>query len=319
MIKNSNSQLSTNPGPRLAFILGIDKRSGTNYLFRLLREHPHCSGPGPVWEDWFVENSRFLKHFGERVCRRWAPEWGVPESVGGEPRIMRGFGDALRDFLLLQLPDRDSSQVLLAKTPSIEGLEHFFELFPDAHLIILVRDGRALVESGVRSFGWKYEGATRRWRERARKILKFIDENRSSDRSILLLRYEDLVTDQASESTKVFRFLGVNPDLFDFNMAKTLSVTGTCETKSAEGRLDWRPQERRLDFNPLARARDWGWKQHERFNWLAGEEMKKLGYDLRLPICGRFGSIRNSYRDIAFTASRNAVRLKRRVSRLLSK
>ena len=60
------------------FILGIMPRSGTNYLWDLLRVHPACApAREPIREDFFIEESDDLLAFTRHVAERWDPMWGA--------------------------------------------------------------------------------------------------------------------------------------------------------------------------------------------------------------------------------------------------
>ena len=65
-----------------------------------------------------------------------------------------------------------TSRRVVTKMPSVEQADRFFELFPNCPLIVLVRDGRNVSESGVKSFGWSYERAFDRWRRAADVVLE---------------------------------------------------------------------------------------------------------------------------------------------------
>ncbi len=161
------------------------------------------------------------------------------------------------------------------------GLNNFFDLFPDAYLILLVRDGRAVVESGVRSFDWDYEDATWKWREGAQAIIGFEESHKNANKKFMLLKYEHLVMNEKNELLKIFDFLGVNPALFDFNNAQALGVTGSSEGRKQTAAISWDATvEKGSDFNPLARFENWDSKKRERFHWISGEQMVRLGYEL---------------------------------------
>lgn len=56
------------------FIHGILPRSGTNFLWDLLRLHPDCAPARvPVDEDWFLAHSDHLVHFVDDVGAAWDP------------------------------------------------------------------------------------------------------------------------------------------------------------------------------------------------------------------------------------------------------
>jgi len=266
------------------FILGILHRSGTNYLFRLLREHPECSGPGPIWEDFFVHNLDKMQNYLEDVQREWDhKKWGVEQKMGALGSMKAYLGNGIKSILDEQLicdEEKSNPKVLLTKTPSVRNIDKFFEFFPNDHLIIIVRDGRSLTESGVKSFGWNYERAMRKWARGAKAILDLINQYQGTDKKILLLRYEDIFEDEERELRRAFRFLDVNPDIHDYESAKQLGVTGSSELKGKEGKLHWKITERDKKFDPRQRYENWSTRRHNRFKWIAGKYMKELGYDL---------------------------------------
>lgn len=298
MQKNMHHPDDSTLEPKLCFILGILQRSGTNYVFRLLREHPDCTGPGPLWEDYFVHDSEMLKKYTDSVYKFWSPEWDVHKKIGHHPQetLLRYFGDAISRFLRLQVtgdtvnqpatnkdsPKKNGPKILLTKTPSVVGLDNFFDLFPDVYLILVIRDGRAVVESGVRSFGWNYEVAMQRWRAGAHTILDLKEKYQNSNKKLLIVKYEDLFIDERTELLRVFNFLGLDPKRFDFDRVKSLGVTGSSETIKQAGAVHWQVTEKGKDFNPVARFSNWDRKKHERFNWVVGRYMSKLGYDIEV-------------------------------------
>ena len=141
--------------PKLCFVLGVLKRSGTNYFLRLLREHPDCTAPNIIAEDRLVQHSEILKQYTNSIYKSWVPKWDVPKKVGPQETLLRYFGDALSRFLRLQLngnlvnqPDfnqglieENGPKIMVTKTPSVVGFENFFDLFPDSYLILIIRDG----------------------------------------------------------------------------------------------------------------------------------------------------------------------------------
>lgn len=320
--------------PKICFILGIKQRSGTNFIYRLLREHPSCAGPGPIWEDHLLQHSKILSQYTNILYKSWNPNWEVEKKIGGQETLLRYFGDAIENFLRLQLSEgsvnqpaskqslteQGESQILLSKTPNVEGLDNFFDLFPDAYLILIVRDGRAVVESGVRSFNYDYENMMREWRIGAETILDFKEKFENANKKYLILKYEDLVINEKNELLKIFSFLDLDPELFDFDSAKSLGVTGSSELRDQTGSIHWQVTEKKAEFNPLARFSNWDRKKHERFNWIAGQQMTRLGYELAV-IRGnkQLYVIRNKLRDLKETLKAIGLRIFRRAVKVIRK
>ncbi len=284
----------SNPQPKLCFILGIQQRSGTNYLYRLLGQHPDCYAQGPIMEDFLIHHVDLLKDYAHRVYGMWNPKWGVAQKIGPPEILLQHFGHALRQFLHQQLTTAKTEsesasasvtsasqpQVLLTKSPSVRGLHHFFKVFPDDYLIVIVRDGRSVVESGVRSFDWDYEAAMRNWAASARAILNFQKKYANSDRKLLILRYEDIYQDEAIALRQIFDFLGLDPDRYNFDELQLFEVIGSSDLRRREGAVHWQGSTKQQDFNPLNRFQHWSPYRHSRFNWIAGQPMKQLGYEL---------------------------------------
>lgn len=287
-LTDANTQ---NNNTRICFILGILQRSGTNYLFKLLTQHPQCVGPGPIWEDFFIQYSSILEEYARSVAKKWNPKWEVFQKIGPTETLLQNLGDGIRKYMLLQLKQiphlefrqpHDSvvhKKILVTKTPSVINCSNFLNFFPNDYLIVITRDGRSVVESGVRSFNWSYEKATRNWVKGAKQILELKDKYNNSP-NILFLKYEDIFKDEKGQLNKVFEFLNINSQSFDFETAGSMEVFGSSDTKIQQGKLHWTGTQKSKDFNPLTRYSSWSEMRHMRFNWLAGQYMKMLGYEL---------------------------------------
>jgi hypothetical protein len=279
-------------GDRPIFLLGILKRSGTNHLHDLLCLHPEVAAPAPIWEDHVLREAERLAAYAAAVRGRWSPEWGVGEKE--ELELLRRLGDGVLAFLRERAPGRR----LVTRTPSVANLALFPRLFPDAKLVILVRDGRALVESGVRSFGWRYESRIRRWAAAARGILAFDAAQAAAGRH-RIVKYEDLVARLEPTLVELLRFLELDASVYDFARASALPVRGSSTLRSGESTaVDWKPVARAADFDPLARAEGWSRALADRFDWLAGRELRALGYDAPPVTDSRWRRLRNRMLDL---------------------
>lgn len=277
----------------VCFILGIMPRSGTNFLLRLLTLHPACVDPGRIGEDFFVHNSDLLVRYVNEIYKIWR-SWTAKKDILPPDVLLSYFGDALTRFLNFQFACKSTkaagsdqgyspsgqARFLVVKTPSVRCLLNFFRIFPAAHLVILIRDGRAVVESGVRSFDWDYEKAMKDWAIAARTITQFKANMQNTNHKFLIVKYEDLCSNMKGELCRIFQFLCLESEVYDFDGAKSLSITGSSETwrKGKTDKINWKPAEKTSDFNPLARFSHWNKKKHERFNWIAGDSLSVLGY-----------------------------------------
>ena len=255
------------------FIHGILPRSGTNFLWDLLLLHPDCTRAlTPVNEDLFLDHSDDLIAFGTAVRAAWDPGWGTFGADTSE-RLYAAIGDGLLSFLWT-----DRNRRLVSKSPSVRHLDRFFSFFPRARLLILVRDGRAVVQSAIDTFGWDFDRACRDWVDAARTIDRFQQAESAHADRWRLVRYEDLVDDVAGELRSLLEFLELDTARYDFEAARHLPVRGS----SAFGRdghgVHWNAVAKDASFAPKERWRSWSAAQVARFDWLAGDELVQFGY-----------------------------------------
>jgi hypothetical protein len=261
------------------FILGLTRRTGTNFAYQLLALHPDVAPAKHLTEDFALHDAQLLREYARRVRRQWNPRWGFRDDA--EARLLRSLGQALHAFLVEEgLGEAaGSGRRPLFKTPSVRNLDLFFDLFPSASLLILVRDGRDVVESGVRSFGWSYEGSTRSWCRAARAVLEFDRAHRGRAR-YRIVRYEDLVADPGGTLGELLAFLRLDAGRYDLEAARALPVYGSSTFRGDRRELHWQPVPRSEAFSPVGRWESWSTYRRRRFAWMAGDLMAALGYDL---------------------------------------
>ncbi len=262
------------------FILGMSPRSGTNFLWDLLCLHPDC-GPGrsPVWEDFFLQESDPLVAYATRVRRTWDPAWGrFPGDL--RERLLASLGGGLISFLWVERDLR-----LVTKSPSVRNLDRFFTLFPRACLLLLVRDGRSVVQSCMTTFGWDFDTAARRWAAAADEICDFDGGHRGQGLRYRIVRYEDLVDDVEATMTRILDFVGLDDGVYDHRAAARLPVRGSSVHRGAGAAVHWEPVDKDSGFAPKEHWAAWDRSMHERFEWLAGKQSRRLGYEpLTAPI-----------------------------------
>lgn len=279
------------------FIHGIMTRSGTNFLYNLLSLHPDCAGvtTRDMPEDQLLSNSNLLERYANNVASFWSnhgrrgKDDRLRQQINSDlqTKLFESLGQGLVTYLNALNPD-DGHKPFLTKTPNVRNLPNFFKLFPNARLIILIRDGRAVVESNVKSFGADYESTIQRLAEASRIILEFDREYRNSNVRYLIVKYEDIVDNFQAELSRVFEFLGLDPARYDFNHAVALPVFGSSENFNQSGdnrqaelaRRGWKVVEKSAEFQPKSRWKNWTSALHRRFNWVAGSYMTQFGYTL---------------------------------------
>jgi protein-tyrosine sulfotransferase len=299
-----DSQTANSTSP--IFILGIAPRSGTNYLHDLIRNHPDCDpGSAVLEEDHLVANAQLLVNYVESVSRWWKKRWGAEELQAEKDSLAEHIGRGMIAFLASQVEMRKGiagcngtpgrQKRFVTKTPSVKNLGLFFKLFPTGKLIVLVRDGRSVVESSVKTFDHPYGYAAREWARSARIIQDF--QARNPRAPYLLVRYEDIYGNLENEMRRIFTYLDLDAEAYDYSAAASLPVRGSSTLRGqptayhaswvAEG-VHWEPMKKPSDFNPVQRWADWSRARHERFNWLSGEYLERFGYAPKTYSGGRF-------------------------------
>lgn len=253
------------------FILAALPRSGTNFLWELLRRHPDCvPARSPIWEDYLLKNASHLKRAADAIQRSWDPVWGSTDDL--RPQLLTRLGDALIDFL-----STDSRRRTVTKSPTIANLDLFFEVFPRAHLLLLVRDGRDVAASGMKTFGWTLEQSARSWSSGARRMARFVDEH--PDAAVRVVRFEDIVLDTERTLMEVLSFLGLSRQAYDLDALEDVPVRGS-STYLGPGRseINWEVLSKPSDFTPIGRWGSWSSDELALFEAVAGSQMERFGY-----------------------------------------
>ncbi len=257
-------------GQRVIFVLGIRARSGTNYLGTLISRHPDCAPAQGLWEDGLIRELERLERYIDAASRHWGKRHRKQRAAD----LRRGLGRGIQGMLT----ERETAPFVWVKTPSVGGLHLARSFFPDAAVLLLVRDGRAVAESARRTFG---RGATleteaKAWAEGARSILDFLAVDTGPH---ALVRYEDLVSAPEVELRRVFVDLGLDPTRYDFSGLGLVPVKGSSTYFGAASRPHWIGIPKDKTFQPLARTASWAEGRHRRFDAVAGGELEELGYE----------------------------------------
>jgi hypothetical protein len=254
------------------FILGITGRSGTNYLYNLLQIHPDCEGSNLTAEDFIIFGLDKLEKFTTKIGGQWKKEWKYDHKI--ESQIKKSLGDGISAFLLNGREDK----CIVSKTPSTINIAKFFTFFPDAKLIIMLRDGKDVVESGVNSNFWNYEMGFHIWNKSAKRIVEFINENKSYSDRILIIKYENLINSLSKEINKTLSFCNLTPSKYDVHKANKINLLGSSSTNQKNKKFVWEVVTDKSNFSPLIRSQNWSKTLHYRYNKKCGDNAKKLGY-----------------------------------------
>lgn len=268
-------------------------------VHRLLDAHPNIVEGDWRTEDFVLANAHHLLHFVDRVTSAWAElNHGVIDAM--EQSLVRNTWQGVERHLLTAAAkpaDAVPGPIwCVSRTPNTENL-HLLATLTDTKALVVVRDGRAVLESGMRSFGWSFEEHLHRWTASAKRIREAMPENPD----LLLVRYEDVIKGRPAEAARILEFLDIDPETYPFD--GELKVYGSSE-QLAKGQF-WEGNTAPVTFDPLNRWSHWTEARMQRFNHVAGAEMQHLGYELaESPSVPRNGV--NAAMDLLWPARRAA-------------
>jgi hypothetical protein len=247
---------------RMIFLLGA-RRSGTNWLHRVLGAHPDVA---------LIPSETYLFSRGIAPLRERFHH-GVRGSPGTGFIFMEeeDLVEALRDFcdraMLPFLKAFPGARRLAERTPEhVTCLELIGQIYPDAHIVHIVRDGRDVARS-LLSQGWKsaptsLEEAAAEWRH----AIDAAEAAAPKLKHYRMARYEDLLTNTLTEVSKLYSWLGLSSTPEDVRAALV---------------------EAEIPFNVDAAAPELAsgkWRHsftasdHDVFLRVAGEALLRLGY-----------------------------------------
>lgn len=280
------------------FIISPVKRSGTNYLKNVLCQHQDCFSPGPIWEDELLRKAHLLADYADFTFQKWNPKWNVETELMPPQQMLGLMGAGITDMLLAQFSNsaekrerfcRDFSNQdtppyrYVTKTPKADNIALLPQLFPDAYLLILVRDGRAAARSGQTSFAKPFDCAVREWAGAMDEISAFIRSPLFNPERHRLLRYEDLVSNPHQQMQELMTFLDLDASRINLSNLDRMPVVGSSTLRSEGRDVHWTPVEKPAGFDPLARAQELSPFKRSHFSYLAAASGRFAGYEVPPP------------------------------------
>lgn len=266
--------LARGPGRGAAVLVhGIMPRSGTVYVGELLRLHPDLHAfPNQVWEFPLLQQMPRILKLGKEFL------WSYEQNRGkiGERDFLPLLGSGLMAYLHQGVP---AGKRMLLKVPSVERLDRFYDVFPHEHLLVLVRDGRDVVQSTLKTWPQlRFWMVCLRWRRAAQMVLACDKRYSQLTEGYWLARYEDAVSDPEGFVREACRRFGLDENSYPFERIGSIRVHGS-STHRPQGRVDWAPTAKGRAFQPVGRWQSWSPTKRWIFSRLAGQALLELGYE----------------------------------------
>jgi Sulfotransferase family len=278
---------------RFTFLHGVRIRSGTNYLGKVMGCNPHLQlvPPNTTTEEFPVLRvmDSWEKAFAEFLSR-----YKGSRSDYEFRRFLPHLGSAWLNYLVENFSLQPGHVFL--KDPSVRFIDRFFDVFPEAKLILLVRDGRDNVAStvkaglAVRTHSSLLEQSRKRlnhlmmrdFRAAARDWSLSVDKiDRASQ--YMIIRYEDVYQNPRLLAERMFTFMQVPFDDAILRAVENADVVGSSFYSSAQRedaqKPNWTATPRTEAFRPIGRWKGWSSRQKRLFKRVAGSQLISMGYE----------------------------------------
>lgn len=241
------------------FVVGAP-RSGTSMLQWALRQHPDL---------WGGEESDFLEpliaglhkayDFG---CLREDFHWLSSEKVSRQ-EFLQHIGYGVNSLYMSRSGGRRWVETTPRYTLMMPDLS---EMFPDAIFLLMMRDGRQVVDS-LRNFvnPYRHAQACKTWREHTVAGLRFAAL--SDEKRVRQVMFDNIVTDTDAEMRRIHEFLEL-----EYEPASAEFIANKPPINSS---FPGEPSALKLAPRWLA----WGPKERRTFQSIAGSLLIELGFE----------------------------------------
>lgn len=261
---------------KLVFIGGFPS-GGTDLLKNILNAHSsiYINGEMPFLyniPERFINKDRYTKEEAESLLD-WLSDHDIWNNLTNKANVQKsvfnlGNSSISKYQFFYELFSEKKREIWGNKTPqNSENAKLLFELFPDSSLIVVTRDVRDVVLSWKKKWGKNPYLVADKW---AKRMSHVYDLAQVDDR-ILLIKFEDLLSETESATKKICEFIGIEWDKKMLNYHKhTENVV--------DGKINY--------GKPLKKENKQKWKKHASENFvskieeIAFEGMEKLSYDI---------------------------------------
>lgn len=219
--------------PKVPLFITGHPRSGTTLLRLIFNSHSQIAIPDETgllhWyykRPWYKKYTRSKMPIPSAKSRAFGDD--IIRAFNDQPRSIRNNPKAGISFLYEQLSQKEGKQYWGDKTPlHTQFTDQIFELFPEAFIINLVRDPRAVISSAKRNLKNKREGTDfwitddldktiERWRWEFGLIKQFT--SKYPNNSVLVI-YEELVANPEPMLEQLCGQLGIEfePEMLNYH------------------------------------------------------------------------------------------------------
>ena len=247
-------------------------RSGSTFTSELLRLHTNITAyPNKLWEVPFLECTGDILEFQKNFFR------GYNQNINkiGENDFLPLFGSAFIAYLHSFVP---KTQRILIKRPIVDFLNYFPSVFPYENLLLLIRDGRDVVSSTIKTWSdLKFSEVCERWEKSTKQSLAFHEQNSNNVCGYMMIKYEHIISDPLKFVKTACECFGLDQRKYPFEKINDILVYGSSSHKR-EGKVSWEPIAKPNNFKTIGHWQEWSEDKKQTFKEIAGKTLMAAGY-----------------------------------------
>jgi hypothetical protein len=161
---------------------------------------------GPIWENNLLSSWPGFSKAADNWVSTWRPHWKFYENQIDCLKLRSDLEVSMIEGVLsfLQAHSSDSTLPILTKCPISRNALVSDEMLDHMQVVLIVRSPIATVQSGMTAFGWSFLGAVEAYIDSSKAVSGFVGRP-----GILVVKYEDLLSQWEVESARVLDFLEI--------------------------------------------------------------------------------------------------------------
>ena len=261
------------------FVHGVLPRSGTNFIADLIGMHDDINSfPNQLWEFPLLSFIDYITRLESDFKRIIFSQPAKFTNLSFSAYINAGI---LKDIQYNFSPNK----TMLFKFPFVHYLKCFRIFFPNDYLVLILRDGRDVVSSSIRTFKKKpakFKDYCFDWNYATRCILNYLDDPTTDISNTIMLKYEEAFNNPKETIKNILDKFNFSFNKYDFNEIDKLPIRGSSTNTDKNGNVSWVPQKSKDGFNPIGRWREWSKSEKRLFKRIAGQTLIEAGYETNL-------------------------------------
>jgi len=260
------------------FIHGVLPRSGTNYLADLFKFHQRIHAhPRDLWEFPLLSVTDRVTQLQNDFTRVYRHNAEVLYPFEFSAYLDSAYMKCLQSKV-------GSNKTMVFKFPFVHHANIFRILFPEDYQILLLRDGRDVVSSSMKTFS---KGIIKRnfsdycaeWSRATETILNYDVDGPNQHSRTIVVRFEDFIKNPCERIRELLDRVGLDCSMYNFSGLANMPVRGSSELATRSEGVHWQPYKSQNEFNPIGRWSGWPERRKRKFKRIAGEMLINAGYE----------------------------------------